>query len=557
MANLLKIAQYFKLFHIFILILLGIFTLNSVAVSAKNACVKSSFVRVDDFYNRNVDKTNAAATIVRNIMNGDITLYHKKKQSVEQVAGYYHRKGNNAAKLLDDHLSEIKKLQESLQHGQRKINKAKSMSVEVQELSELLRISCLNHDQPENSFLANEIRDDGIRLLAKQNKIYAALLEAEAIFDKELAYTKKINKKLLQLQRKDEQIVELRNHQQQVKQFESKINFTDMNIHQHLQKLNNSKGIDGLVFIYSFDKDISIFTTEVAALADEHDKSFPAHLDALVKYAQKNGNEEINKENIAAKYSASLAHLQEHIRWYNSAKIVTQMAEQQALAYNVLGVADKGNLVELYKSAENIFFRFASNSQAANSHEMWKVAEIIGVKRFSSETGIDLKKNSPERKKQRYREQFKDIDVEPLIFGGPPEGVEYPHSYPYFKAEITYGSVNSSDDIARIQTSENIINRNRLALNALASDRFRSEIKQALNDYKQTMETFQELAGRRFKIENWQDLPVAKESWLSLAQIWSITEYQLMFSRFQAMQQMLDAKADHDWAASNEKLGFK
>jgi hypothetical protein len=354
-----------------------------------------------------------------------------------------------------------------------------------------------------------------------------------------------------------DEVDDYREHQKQLVKIGNKFDEVDNNIHQYLTDLRSKKGVESLVLIYHFDQDVATFSTDVAALADEHFNSFSLHAGAMEKYAELNGFDPFDKNNLQAQYRASLAHLEEHIVWFTSSEVVTNMSKRQDAARHVLGTPDKDNLVDLHKSAENAFLSFAANSKAANAHQMWAVVQAIGVKQFSTETGIDLSKNSPEKQKQRYKERYAQLGetFDPIIFNALPEGVEYPHNYNYFKSEITYQS--SGDDLSAVQESRKIVNRNLFSLHALVSENLQSEITQAISDYQATMDKFKTLAEVRFGIENWQDLPMPTENWLSLAQIWSIEQYQLMQRRFDAIQKMADPKADEDWFAMNKKLGFK
>jgi hypothetical protein len=354
-----------------------------------------------------------------------------------------------------------------------------------------------------------------------------------------------------------DEVDDYREHQKQLVKIGNKFDEVDNNIHQYLTDLRSKEGMESLVLIYHFDQEVATFSTDVAALAGEHFNSFSLHAGAMEKYAQLNGFDPFDKNNLQAQYRASLAHLEEHIAWFTSPEVVANMSKRQGAARHVLGTPDKDNLVDLHKSAENVFLSFAANSKAANAHQMWAVVQAIGVKRFSTATGIDLSKNSPEKQKQRYKKRYEQLGeaFDPSIFNFPPEGVEYPHNYSYFKSEITYPS--SENYLSAVQESRKIVNRNLFALHALVSESLQSEITQAISDYQATMDKFKTLAEVRFGIENWQDLPMPTENWHSLAQIWSIEQYQLMQHRFDAIQKMADPQADEDWFAMNKMLGFK
>jgi hypothetical protein len=354
-----------------------------------------------------------------------------------------------------------------------------------------------------------------------------------------------------------DEVDDYREHQKQLVKIGNKFDEVDNNIHQYLTDLQSKEGIESLVLIYHFDQAVATFSTDVAALADEHYNNFALHAGAMEKYAQLNGFDPFDKNNLQAQYRASLVHLEEHIVWFTSPEVVANMSKRQDAARHVLGSPDKDNLVDLHKSAENVFLSFVANSKAANAHQMWAVAQAIGVKQFSTATGIDLSKNSPEKQKQRYKKRYEQLGetFDPIIFNSPPEGVEYPYNYNYFKSEITYQ--RSDDDLSAVQESRKIVNRNLFALHALVSESLQGEITQAISDYQATMDKFKTLAEVRFEIENWQDLPMPTENWLPLAQRWSIEQYQLMQRRFDAIQKMADPKADEDWFTMNKKLGFK
>lgn len=343
------------------------------------------------------------------------------------------------------------------------------------------------------------------------------------------------------------------NVRRELMKFEYNIGTTDQDIHNYLVKLRELEGIEFLVFIYDIDDDFRNFSSEVTALTDQYDKSVSIHLSNLLNLPQ----QKAQREELDVEIRATLEHLQEHISWYDDASVKANLLEHKNKAYQLFGPAQEGNIIELSKLTENIFFSFARNSIAANPHQMWNVARNIGVKRFATETGIDLFKNSPERQKQRHKERYPDSEVEPLIFGGPPSEVDYPHNYYVFKAEITYEQVFNVEDIELVQASKNIINRNLLALNMLASKALQNDIKEALSDHKQAMDKFQALAGERFDIKDWENPPEVKETWQHLAQDWSVKKHKIMRTRFQAMLNITDAKADYDWEAINEELGFK
>lgn len=354
-----------------------------------------------------------------------------------------------------------------------------------------------------------------------------------------------------------DEVDDFREHQTQLIKIGNKFDAVDHNIHQYLTDLQSKEGIDSLLLIYRFDQDVATFSADVAALADEHYKNFSLHAGAMEKYAQLNGLDPFDRNNLEAQYRTSLSHLEEHIAWFTSPEVVTNMSKRQDMARHILGTPDKDNLADLHNSAENVFFSFAANSKAAGPYQMWAVAQAIGVKRFSTETGLDISKNSPERQKQRYKKRYEQLGetFDPIIFSSLPEGAEYPHDYNHFKSEITYQ--NSGDDLAAIQSSQKIVNRNLFALHGLVSESLQSEMKQAISDYQVIMDKFKTLAEARFGIENWQDLPMPTDNWLPLAKIWSIEEYQLMQRRFEAIEKMADPKADKDWLEMNKKLGFE
>lgn len=542
MAN----PSYSKSVQIALLILFALFSLNSVPVAAKNACVRSAFEKVDDFYTSNVAKSNAAIGLYRDAIQIDVPFYHKKKMSAQEIAKYYSQQDGDAQKHFNDHLRQLTQAQNKLQLAKKKINKAKSMSADFKKLSELLQISCRNQGQDENASLAKNMYHEGIKLLAKQKSDYKMLVDSERAFNEEISFTKKVSKALLEAQKQSNQIKQLREHQQAVSHFDAKLRAIDNEIHQHLSELNKVNGIEGLLFIYDFDKQAARYTKDVAALDEQFENRLQVHLNGVIKYAQKNGDTTIKAQDVIGQYRSALNHIQTHISWYNSDEVIEKMAQQQQLAREILGPEEE-NLVKPQQLAENLFFNFAAHSKAADEYDMWKVAQVIGVKRFQAETGLDLQKNSPERQKQRHKERYKDSDIEPIVFGAPPEGVDYPHNFAVFQAEL----------LATGKSAEKIANRNLLAINALASESIRDAIKKAITDYQQAMDEFKILAEKRFSISNWQASALEAKTWKELAQNWAIKEHKLMASRLQAIKMMVDAKAENDWSANKESLGFK
>lgn len=355
----------------------------------------------------------------------------------------------------------------------------------------------------------------------------------------------------------DADIEECREHKLQLTIIESKLNQTDENIHKYLKNIKNKKGIEALVFIYDFDKDTSTFKTEVNDLAGKTFKKFSVHALAFAKCLKNEDNTPDLGSQLIDKYLTAITHQEKHITWFEDPETQQKFAGFQNDAHRLLGEPTKDNLVALYKLASNVFARFSINSKAANSFEMWEVAEAIGVKRFAAETGINLSKNSPENKRKREKQRLKDmgVDMEPLIFDSVPEGAKYPHNYYAFKSEITYHTPNR--DIEKEMRSQSIINRNLLALRSLQFEKYDTEVKQMQSDYQQAMNKFKALAGARFEIKNWQDLPQQVDSWLDSAQYWSIEQYQLMQLRLNAIHKMTDPKADANWNEMNKKLGVE
>ncbi len=337
-----------------------------------------------------------------------------------------------------------------------------------------------------------------------------------------------------------------REHRKQLTILLKTMENTDKGIHQYLKRLNSMKGVEGLVFIYDCDKDIEALSTRVDQLANENYEKASFHAEAIENFEKRNGHSGFNKTEVTKHYQAMLSHLKDHITWFKSPDTAQKMAKTQEMAREILGPPDKDSIVSLYNATSNRFNSIAVYSRPANPHEMWNIAKAVGVKRFAAETGIDIFKNSPERQKAREKKRNAEmgITVEPIIFGAPPEGENYPHNFYYFKAEIT-------------EPGSQIVNRNLLALNSLESEGLHGKVEQLIRDYQSDMDKFKAMAGKRFDIQDWQKLPAPEKNWLSHARIWSIEQYQLIERRFNAILKMADPKADEDWIEMNKKLGFK
>jgi hypothetical protein len=184
---------------------------------------------------------------------------------------------------------------------------------------------------------------------------------------------------------------------------------------------------------------------------------------------------------------------------------------------------------------------------------MWTAAQAVGVKRFSSVTGIDLSKNTPESIRKNH--QGRNTVLASDIFNDAPEGADYPHNYEFFKYEITDPEANAT--IHSIISSPFIANRNILAMQTVQSETFRGQVNKALGDYREAMGSFKSLSGERFDIQNWEDLPKEEDDWKILAQRWAIQQYQLMQRRYDAIQKIVDPKANADWEALATDLGIK
>ena len=251
-----------------------------------------------------------------------------------------------------------------------------------------------------------------------------------------------------------------------------------------------------------------------------------------------------DKAGYTEKYRRMTDHIKQHIDWFKTPEVVREMARTRDTAHQVLGPPAGENLVALFHGTTQIFNRFSRYSRAANIHEMWETAEAVGVKRFASETGIDIFKNSPENQRKREIERNRAMGitgVEPMIFGAPPEGVDYPHNFYYFEAEI--------------KSAPRPVSRSLLAIKLLQSKTARDNADLAVKTYTRQMDMFRSLAGDRFGIKDWQHVPEAGDSWASHARHWSVSQYRLFDRRLQAMRKMTDPRADENWVEMNRNLG--
>lgn len=314
----------------------------------------------------------------------------------------------------------------------------------------------------------------------------------------------------------------------------------DRSVHHFLKSLSTQQGIELLILAYDAPDYIEHYRQRLVTLAVNQDNLTDRLTDFYLCSGLKQEEIDVKFGDIFKQHDQLLQHLEGHNTAFAESPFTDEIQAYHEQAVNLFGDTESGVLQPLQLTQniyQNITAKFA---QRATIYDLWKLKEAKGTDEFMRVTGLNIMKYSPAAQLQQHLDRGLSKDSF-VMFGGPSDGEEYPHSIHYLARELS-GYTGDGN----LPTAEEIPNRSKLAILVETSESNKRELLKLLTQYEDAATQFKKRSAQRYNIQSWQQSDRQATNMGELMQIWAIHNEQKIREQADVIDELLNPKVAID-----------
>ncbi len=306
----------------------------------------------------------------------------------------------------------------------------------------------------------------------------------------------------------------------------------DQQIHQYLELLNESKGINRALFFYDAADQRAQFIEAAAPLKQTIEGPLSGWFYQMLLCNGETAAEAKSKaEQLLGEQRSRWDHLQQHLDAFADASFIAQVAEAQLNAKLFFG----RDLVEPFFTTERIFSMFVAQSARypLQQRELEALVTKQGLDTAIKTLGLDTSRKAME---QTLRKRDQQLEKEGIC--------------------CALGKLDDQKLAQQIHIHHHLDRHSGLAVNMLLSTQLADNVNEAITQFKHAMLLFERSASRQFAIKDWDTLtPPEGDSDQAVGARWALQKHSAMLARYMLLLDTTNPTKQSNWPERYRILG--